>query len=528
MKIERTKNAGRNIVFGVTLKLYQIVVPFLMRTIMIYVMGAKYLGLNSLFGSVLQVLNLAELGVGSAMVYSMYRPIAEDDHTTICALLALYRKYYRIIGTVILVLGLSVTPFLEKIIKMDTVPTDINIYILYLLNLLTTVMSYWLYSYKNSLLNAFQRTDVESKITMLCSTITYAVQIVILLVWKNFYAYTFVMLFVRIINNLMVAYKVNKMFPNYKPRGQLNPKMVKEINTKVKDLFTARLGSVVYDSSDTIVVSAFLGMQVLAVYQNYFFIMTSVAGFVGTIFASCTAGIGNSLILESKEKNFFDLKKFTFIICWICSICASCFLMLYQPFMEVWVGTELMLDFSAVICFVVYFCAKQINSLLNLYKDAAGIWHEDRFRPLAASLANLCMNLILIRYIGIYGVLLSTVLAIVMVGGPWLLHNLFTKIFEKKMMVPYLKCLGFNIGVVAINCVACYSICNIFEWESLYLKIVVNLVICILIPNIVNYIIFRKSEVFYEMLLLIDRITRYKVHFIIAFFIRGSQDDPDR
>lgn len=517
MKIERTKNAGRNILFGVTLKLYQIVVPFLMRTIMIYVMGAKYLGLNSLFGSVLQVLNLAELGVGSAMVYSMYRPIAEDDHSTICALLALYRKYYRIIGTIILVMGLAVTPFLDRIIKMDTVPADINVYILYLLNLATTVMSYWLYSYKNSLLNAFQRTDIESKITILCSTITYAMQLVILIVWKNFYAYTVVMLIVRVVNNLMIAYKVNKMFPDYKPKGQLDSKIVKEINNKVKDLFTARLGSVVYDSSDTIVVSAFLGMQVLAVYQNYFFVMTSVAGFVGTIFASCTAGIGNSLILESKEKNFYDLKKFTFIICWICSICAPCFLMLYQPFMEVWVGKELMLEFSAVVCFVVYFCAKQINSLLNLYKDAAGIWHEDRFRPLAASLANLVMNLILIQYIGIYGVLLSTVLAIVLVGGPWLLHNLFTKIFDKKDMGSYLKCLGGNLGVVVVNCFVCYLICNIIRLESLYFKIVVNLVICILIPNLINYTLFKKSVEFNEMLALLNRITKYRLHFIIRF-----------
>lgn len=515
MKIERTKNAGRNILFGVVLKTYQIIVPFFMRTAMIYIMGAQYLGLNSLFASVLQVLNLAELGVGGAMVYSMYRPIAEDDHKTICALLALYRKYYRIIGAVILVGGLIVIPFLPNIIKMDTVPSDINVYILYLLNLLTTVMSYWLYSYKNSLLNAFQRTDVESKITMICSTVTYLVQFVVLVCWKNFYAYTIVMLLVRIVNNLMTAHVVNKMYPQYKPSGKLDKQIVSDINQRVKDLFTARIGSVVYDSSDTIVVSAFLGMRILAVYQNYAFIMTSVAGFIGTVFSACTAGIGNSLVLETKEKNFNDFKKFTFIIGWICSVCSCCFLTLYQPFMELWVGKDLMLDFSAVVCFVTYFCTKQINSLLNLYKDAAGIWHEDRFRPLVASLANLGMNLFLVRYIGIYGILIATVLAILLVGGPWLLHNLFTKIFDKEMLFPYLKHLGGTVSIIVVDCCVCFWICELIPIKSLVLQLLINVVICAIVPNIINYIVFGKKTEFKEMLILIDRMTNNKLHFVL-------------
>ena len=149
MKIERTKNATRKIIFGVILKAYQIIVPFLMRTAMIYLRGVQYLGLNSLFTSILQVLNLAELGVGSAMIYSMYKPIAEDDNTTICALMKLYRTYYRVIGLVIAVIGCILTPFIPKLISGD-IPQGLNIYILYLLNLGATVLSYWLYAYKNT------------------------------------------------------------------------------------------------------------------------------------------------------------------------------------------------------------------------------------------------------------------------------------------------------------------------------------------------------------------------------------------
>ena len=138
MKIEKTKNASRNIVFGILMKIYQILLPFAIRTIIMYTIGVEYLGLNSLFTSILQVLNLAELGVGSAMIFSMYKPIAEDDSITICALMALYRLYYRIIGGVILVAGLVLTPFIPKLIS-GSVPPDMNIYILYLLNFFFTL-----------------------------------------------------------------------------------------------------------------------------------------------------------------------------------------------------------------------------------------------------------------------------------------------------------------------------------------------------------------------------------------------------
>lgn len=200
-KIERTKNATRNIIFGIILKVYQILVPFLMRTAMIYLMGVQYLGLNSLFTSVLQVLNLAELGVGSAMIYSMYKPIAEDNNTVICALMNLYRTYYRIIGAIIAAVGLLLTPFIPKLISGD-VPQGINIYVLYLLNLGATVLSYWLFAYKNSILQAHQRVDVVSKVTLVTSTVQYALQLLVLWVFKNYYLYVVVLLATQALTNI--------------------------------------------------------------------------------------------------------------------------------------------------------------------------------------------------------------------------------------------------------------------------------------------------------------------------------------
>ena len=160
MKIERTKNATRNIVFGLILKAYQILMPFIMRTALIYFLGVEYLGLNSLFTSILQVLNLAELGVGSAMVYSMYKPIVEDDATRICALMKLYRLYYRVIGCVIAIVGVCLIPFIPYLIKSD-LPSELNIYILYLMNLGATVLSYWMFAYKNALFQSFHKIVLE-------------------------------------------------------------------------------------------------------------------------------------------------------------------------------------------------------------------------------------------------------------------------------------------------------------------------------------------------------------------------------
>lgn len=514
MKIERTKNASRNIIFGVILKAYQILVPFLMRTAMIYLMGVQYLGLNSLFTSILQVLNLAELGVGSAMVYSMYKPIAEDDNTTICALMKLYRTYYRVIGLVIAVAGCALTPFIPHLIKSD-VPAGINIYILYLLNLGATVLSYWLFAYKNSILSAHQRTDVVSKVTLITSTIQYSLQLSVLWAFHNYYLYVIVMLATQALTNIVTAICADRLYPQFKPKGNVDKIQVQRINQRIRDLFTSKIGAIIYDSADTIVISAFLGLTVLAVYQNYFYILNAITGLIAVVFAACTAGIGNSIVMESKEKNYQDLNKFTFIITWIAGFCSVCLLCIYQPFMELWVGKDLMLSLSAVVCFVVYFVVRQFNALFNLYKDASGMWHEDRLRPLAAALTNLVLNLILVQFIGLYGILLSTVLAILCVGMPWLMHNLFTVIFEKKHMWPFIIKLAKYTFVVLISCVVTYFICSRFS-IGLIPTILVRGVICFIVPNMIYYLAFRNTEEFQQSLQLVDKMTKGKMNKVLV------------
>lgn len=509
MKIERTKNATRNIVFGALLKIYQILVPFLMRTAMIYFMGIQYLGLNSLFTSILQVLNLAELGVGSAMVYSMYKPIAENDGKTICALMKLYKLYYRIIGAVIAVVGIILTPFVPYLIKSD-LPPDLNVYVLYILNLAATVVSYWLFAYKNSILQAHQRVDVTSKVTLITNTIQYALQLLVIIIVKNYYVYVIIALASQAMTNIVTAIAADKMYPDYRPAGDMDKEELKDINRRIKDLFTSKLGAVIVNSADTVIISAFLGLTVLAVYQNYYFILTSVIGFVTIIFNACTAGIGNSIVVETKEKNFNDLKKFTFLISWIAGFCVTCFLCLYQPFMKLWAGEKLMLGFAAVVCFCVYYFIYEINQLLNTYKDAAGIWHEDRFRPLVTACANLVMNLIMVNFWGIYGVLLSTVLSTLLIGMPWLLKNLFTVLFSRKQFPEYITKLFKYICISAFGAAATLGVCsliNLGDWANL----IIRAIICCIVPNFIFYILYRKQPEFKQNVLLLDKVTKGKL-----------------
>lgn len=169
---------------------------------------------------------------------------------------------------------------------------------------------------------------------MFTNTVQYGLQLVVLVVFRNYYYYVIVMLATQVFTNVLTAIAADRIYPQYKPIGTLPKEEVKLINQRIKDLFTAKLGGTITGSVDTIVISAFLGLTTLAIYQNYYFIMNAICGFITVIFGSITAGIGNSLVMESEEKNYNDFKKFSFIICYILCICCCCFMGLYQPFMK--------------------------------------------------------------------------------------------------------------------------------------------------------------------------------------------------
>lgn len=504
MKIERTKNATRNIMFNGMSQMMNMLVPFIMRSIILNFLGMEYLGLGGLFRSILSILNLAELGVGSTMVFSMYKPIAEDDKDTICALMKLYRKFYRIIGLVILTIGLILTPFLPNLISGE-VTADVNLYVLYFMNLGSTVLSYWLFAYKNCLLSAHQRGDIASKVTMLVHLVEYLLKILVLILFRNYYVYLVIQILSQVTSNIFVALRVNKLYPYYSPSGELPKEKVRSIATRVRDLFTSNFSYVVSNSADTLVISSFLGIVVLAVYQNYYFIISSLKTMIEVIVGACIAGIGNSLVTESAEKNYKDFKKMTILFGWLMSVAGSMLLCMYQPFMHIWMGEENMLEMGYVICFVIYFYSIGMNKLTSMFKDAAGIWKIDKWRPLTAALVNLALNLTTVNWIGLYGVLLSTVISIVFIQIPWIFHNLFKAVFPHEHLWEYVRMFSGIVAIELICCVMSWFTCS-FIHLGVWPTLIINAGISFVIPNIIFFAIFGGNEMFKESVTQIKRV----------------------
>ncbi len=498
MKLERTRNAARNVVFDGTLEIVNMLFPFVIRSVMLHYLGTEYLGLNGLFKSILSFLNLAELGVGSAMVFSMYKPIAEDDTQTICALLRLYRTIYRIIGLIIAAVGLLLIPVLHNLIKGD-LPAGMNLYILFLMNLGNTVMTYWLFAYKSSLLQAHQRRDVISKVGLVLRIAEYTLKILILVFTRNYYLYLLVQLLCQLAVNVMTAVCTTRMYPQYVPGGKLPKEKTADIFRRVRDLFTSKLSATVFDAADTLVISAFMGLTVLALYQNYYFVITALRMLLVVLLNACMAGVGNKLVMESKEANYRDLEKISFLFLWILSVSSSMLLCMYQPFIHIWMGEDNMLAVGLVFCFVIYYYSMGANKLINMFKDAAGIWRVDRWRPLTAALVNLCLNLITVRWLGLYGVLLSSVFSIVIIQIPWLFHNLFREVFPRECMGNYIRLFCGLTAVALISCGVSWFICGMFKlnvWPSLFL----NAVISFLVPNLFCFALFGRNPIFRESL----------------------------
>ena len=480
MKIARTKNTVRNILTGSVSRIINIILPFFNRTVILYVMGTKYLGLSSLFTSILSFLSLSELGLGAAMVYSMYKPIARNDDETICALLNLYKRLYRIIGFVVLGLGMALMPFLRQLIN-DEIPPEINLHLLYFIYLFNSVLSYWLFAYKNALLQAHQRNDVNNVISAVIIPASYAVMLGALWLTKNYYAYVIWQPVFTIITNLIRSRYVDRHFPHLKPRGEISSELRRSITKKVAALIGTKLNTVVLNAADNLVMSAFLGLTVIAVYGNYYMIMSSIIGFLGIIYSAMTAGLGNSLQTETVEKNYRDFEKLSFMNSWLVGWCSVCLVCLYQPFMRIWVGQELMFPFYVVLELGLYFYIYQLRKIPVVYKDAAGIWWEDRFRPYVCMVTNVVLNILLVQIIGISGIILSTVFSLC-ISIPWENYTIFKYVFHRSSRAYYGK-LAAYCGSMILGGLVCFWLCSLFG-DGIP-ALMARAVICVIVPNVI-------------------------------------------
>ncbi len=504
----RTKNAIRNMLFGFINKAIVLLFPFIIKTVLIRTLGSEYLGLNSLFTSILQMLNLAELGFSSAIVYSMYKPIAEKDIKTICALMKLYKKIYRIIGIIIISIGLVLLPFLNDLIK-GGYPQNINIYILYIIYLFNTGLTYFLFAYKSALLTAHQRSDVTSNVQTWTSLLQYGLQIIILVKLKNYYLFVSIQIITTILNNILVAIITNKKYPRYTCSGDVPNEVQKDIKKRVTGLMVQKICSTTRNSLDSIFISAFLGLNMVAMYSNYYSIMHAIIGMMSIIISSITAGIGNSIVTESEKKNYNDMNKFNFIYMWLSGWCTICLACLFQPFMRLWMGEQYMFSYGVVILFCAYFYGLKMGDIRAAYSDAKGLWYENRYRAIAESIANIILNLLLVKFLGIYGIILGTLISLLIINFGYGSQILFKYYFKNEKISDYFKNHGIYALITSIICVITYFICSFIKFEGM-MEISLKAIICLVIPNLLYLIIYYKTNKLKESANILKKLVKRK------------------
>lgn len=434
MKLDFVKNTKRNVLASFINKMVAMMFPFLRKTLFMWVLGPGYLGLNGLLYSILGMLMLAELGFGSAIICYMYKPVADDDRNLLCAYLKFFRTVYRWVGSTIFVVGLCLLPFLRRLIHGD-IPSDVNLHAIFLLHLVNTSASYFLFAYRGSILGAHHRNDVLDYIRTITSILEFGTIALVLYFTHSYYNYVMGTILFTLLNNLMLVYATRKLFPDVVPEGNLPQAEIKRVLKDVKAIFMHKVGAVVSHSFDNVVLSSFLGLVAVAAYNNYHCISLAVAGFSSAICYSMMGGFGNKIHTETKEENFKLLMKANRLIICIVIWCTAMLISLYQPFMAIWTRGDKGLErhFMTPLLLVIWFYEKQSRETLRMFKNAAALWQPDRWKAVIASIANLALNILFINVFPpafkLDGVILATLLSDIIIQMPWESYAVFTSFF---------------------------------------------------------------------------------------------------
>ena len=484
MKNGRSQNVIRNVKWGILLKAVTIVLPFVVRTVLIYILGAEYAGLSSLFASILTIVCLSELGFSSAIVYSMYKPVAENDKKKICALLSIYKKAYRIIGCVILVAGLALLPFLPHLIH-DEIPDSTNLYILFLVYLSNTVLSYFLFAYQTSLLSAYQREDIVSRNSILQNIFLYTLQLLTLIIFKNYYVYAVVLPLSTIVLNLLNHRTVLRMFPGYEPEGDISAEDKKELKKNLIGLMISKAGDTTRETFDSVVISMYLGLVLVAMFNNYMYIIIAVKSFFRVIATSMVASVGNKIATQSPEQNYTDFCFFHFVYMWLAGWCTVCMMCLYQPFMKLWMGETLMFPNYIMFMFCYYFLMIKQGDINGVYYQAAGLWWHGKTRSIIEALLNLSLKIVLGKYYGVTGIIAATIISFTCVyfyGSKFV----FTEYFRNDgLKWFYIRNFLYMLTTFAVGFATYYVVGRLtVQVENTIGVLLIGALVCIIMPNL--------------------------------------------
>lgn len=493
----RIQKAGKNIIFGYISNLAILLVNFVQRTIFIYVLGKTLSGVNGVYTDILSVLSLTELGIGTALNYSLYKPVAEHNIEKIKSYMRFYKKAYLTIAGVIAVLGIAVSPFLKYILKNPGSLTAGELVLYYYLFLFNTVISYFV-TYKYSLVNAEQKNYIQTNITTLTKLATAAVQITVLLLFRNFLFYLLAQSVVELLQKVFVTIYLNRMYPYLRDKdaAKLTTEETQVVAVKTKALICHKVGDVARLQTDKIIIASFVNVDTAAVVDNYVYIITYVGNFVNIIFDSVISGFGNVVATESKERQYILFKVYRFFACWLFGFGAVGFFHLLSPFIGgVWLKNEgWTLPQMTVTLLVMDFYLKGGRTVLLNFKIASGLFEQDRYLPLVQGALNLVVSVALVLKIGVTGVYVGTLVSGVLANliRPGIIYRVC---FEKKPGAYFKDSLKY-IGVILAVGAAVTPIRRLIMEEVTLWTFVFMILVITLIYNLVFLAVFHKTEEF--------------------------------
>ncbi len=474
----RTLNSKRNIIVGVLSQCLIPVFGLIVNSAMVRQFSVEYIGLIGTFNAVLQILNLAELGLSTSMIVNLYKPLKENDVSTVRGILAAYRFVYRIIGLVILAAGIVVCFFLMSIVK-DAGVINENIYILYLLYLANRVVTFILFAHKEALLNAAQRLDIIKVVHIIIYVIRSCLQLAAIIIFKNIYFFAIALLVSTILYYIILNIISKKKFSQYYPEGKIDTSIKENVKKQVAGLTISNILGVSRDSLNSLLITSFFGLYIAGQYSNYCTIYDAVIGFFLVTTKAIQSSIGNSLVSESVEKNYNNLTKMEFLHNIVTTACTVYMLCLYQPFMKLWMGEKLMFSNPLMMLFVLYFYIRAMSEVRNAYFSALGYWWKAKWIFVVEAIVVIALMVCLGKTIGVAGIILAPSISIVTVNYIGITNLLFKEYFGKGRKVFYINRIIYTL-ITIIICVAAYYCSNLIPYEGIP-GLIVRLLVCTLV-----------------------------------------------
>lgn len=496
MSKSRIFNSLRNMSLVLISQLAYTVVAFVCRTVFIYTLGKNYLGLTGLFCDILTLMSLAELGFGTAIAYSMYKPMVDGDRRKVSALLNLYRKIYLIIGISMTIVGLCLTPFLDFFVsQLPSMPELPIIYILYLFN---TTFSYF-FIYKKSILIVTQNTHISSIVYIITIVTQNLLQILILIYLHSFIWYLIVQVICTLINNICISVYVDI---NYKYLKEYrNEKLDKEskriIAENIKAMFLSKLSSAVVTSTSNILISKFVSTILLGFYSNYMVFTTLIRGVFSQIFEALTGSVGNLVAVESKEKSKAVFEKIFFVNFWLIGFCSITLFVLINPFIIIWIGKAYLLDMPIVFIICVNLYMRLIRNTQLVYIDTYGLFKDIKWKCIAEAIINLAVSLIFVvpMKMGILGVLLGSFISNIATNFWFEPYVIFKHKFNVPIFSYFIKFFEYFIATLVCGALL-FFLCNFISVGNLIINFIVSMIVCIIFINVFYVMIFGRTKEF--------------------------------